>query len=150
MDLEPLTVPTATVKVTGSHFRKGICLRMGPAVGSRGRGGKRAKRVGSCVTVPRLMAWRPIPRFLRPRRLSIWCYHTRACENGSHRRSRPVELAHRVQGDPRAPSEGSRSDSPYVGTTGALLAYRVPVEFLDQLRTIEHLFPEWNGVHHSN
>jgi hypothetical protein len=26
----------------------------------------------------------------------------------------------------------------------------VPVEFLDQLRTIEYLFPEWNGVHHSN
>ena len=38
----------------------------------------------------------------------------------------------------------------HVWTTGELLAYRVPVEFLDQLRTIEHLFPEWNGVHHSN
>ena len=25
-----------------------------------------------------------------------------------------------------------------------------PLQFLDQLRTIEHLFPEWNGVHHSN
>src|SRR5438874_2637622 len=32
-------------------------------------------------------------------------------------------------------------------TTGELLAYRVPGEFLDQLRTIEYLFPEWNGVH---
>jgi hypothetical protein len=29
-----------------------------------------------------------------------------------------------------------------VWTTGELLAYRVPVEFLDQLRTIEHLFPK--------
>src|ERR1700675_810515 len=38
----------------------------------------------------------------------------------------------------------------HVWTTGELLAYRVPVEFLDQLRTIEHLFPEWNVVHHSN
>jgi len=38
----------------------------------------------------------------------------------------------------------------HIWTTGELLAYRVPVEFLDQLRTIEHLFPEWNGVHHSN
>jgi hypothetical protein len=38
----------------------------------------------------------------------------------------------------------------HVWTTEELLAYRVPVEFLDQLRTIEHLFPEWNGVHHSN
>ena len=38
----------------------------------------------------------------------------------------------------------------HVWTTEALLAYRVPVEFLDQLRTIEQLFPEWNGVHHSN
>ncbi len=38
----------------------------------------------------------------------------------------------------------------HVWTTDELLAYRVPVEFLDQLRTIEHLFPEWNGVHHSN
>jgi len=38
----------------------------------------------------------------------------------------------------------------HIWTTGELLAYRVPVEFLDQLRTIEHLFPEWNGVHHSS
>ena len=38
----------------------------------------------------------------------------------------------------------------HVWTTSELLAYRVPVEFLDQLRTIEPLFPEWNGVHHSN
>ena len=38
----------------------------------------------------------------------------------------------------------------HVWTTGELLAYRVPVEFLDQLHTIEHLFPEWNVVHHSN
>jgi IS1 family transposase len=38
----------------------------------------------------------------------------------------------------------------HVWTTGELLAYRVPVEFLDQLRTIEHLFPAWSGVHHSN
>ena len=38
----------------------------------------------------------------------------------------------------------------HVWTTDALLAYRVPVECLDQLRTIEYLFPEWNGVHHSN
>jgi len=38
----------------------------------------------------------------------------------------------------------------HVWTTEELLAYRVPVEFLDQLRTIEHLFPEWKGVHHSN
>jgi len=34
----------------------------------------------------------------------------------------------------------------HVWTTEELLAYRVPVEFLDQLRTIEHLFPAWNGV----
>ena len=38
----------------------------------------------------------------------------------------------------------------HIWTTEELLAYRVPVEFLDQLRTIEHLFLEWNGVHHSN
>jgi IS1 family transposase len=38
----------------------------------------------------------------------------------------------------------------HVWTTDELLAYRVPVEFLDQLRTIEYLFPEWNGAHHSN
>ena len=38
----------------------------------------------------------------------------------------------------------------HVWTTEELLAYRVPVAFLDQLRTIEHLFPAWNGVHHSN
>jgi IS1 family transposase len=38
----------------------------------------------------------------------------------------------------------------HVWTTNELLAYRGPVEFLDQLHTIEHLFPEWNGVHHSN
>ena len=38
----------------------------------------------------------------------------------------------------------------HIWTTGELLAYRVPVAFLDQLRTIEHLFPEWNVVHHSS
>ena len=38
----------------------------------------------------------------------------------------------------------------HVWTTEELLAYRVPVEFLDQLRTIEHLFPEWKVVRHSN
>jgi hypothetical protein len=38
----------------------------------------------------------------------------------------------------------------HVWTTEEFLAYRVPVEFLDQLRTIEHLFPEWKGVHHSH
>jgi hypothetical protein len=32
----------------------------------------------------------------------------------------------------------------HVWTTGELLAYRVPVEFLDQLHTIGHLFPECN------
>jgi hypothetical protein len=26
----------------------------------------------------------------------------------------------------------------------------VPGEFLDQLRTVEHLLPEWKVVHHSN
>jgi len=30
----------------------------------------------------------------------------------------------------------------HVWTPDALLAYRVPVQFLNQLRTIEHLFPE--------
>ena len=52
----------------------------------------------------------------------------------------------------------TRSDEPtpfagltdHVWTTEELLAYRVPVEFLDQLRTIEHLFPGWDRVHHSN
>jgi hypothetical protein len=38
----------------------------------------------------------------------------------------------------------------HVWTTEELLAYRVPVEFLDHLRTIEHLFPAWQVVHHSN
>src|SRR5262249_40842926 len=38
----------------------------------------------------------------------------------------------------------------HVWTTHELLAYRVPVEFLDQLHTIEHLFPQWEIVHHSN
>ena len=38
----------------------------------------------------------------------------------------------------------------HVWTTEEVLAYRVRVEFLNQLRTIEHLFPEWNGVHHSS
>jgi hypothetical protein len=34
----------------------------------------------------------------------------------------------------------------HVWTTGELLAYRVPVEFLDQLRTIEHLFPKMKFI----
>jgi hypothetical protein len=38
----------------------------------------------------------------------------------------------------------------HVWTTDELLAYRVPVEFLDPLRTIEHLFPQWHVGHHSN
>ena len=38
----------------------------------------------------------------------------------------------------------------HVWTTSELLAYRVPAEFLDQLPTIEHLFPQWDVVHHSN
>jgi hypothetical protein len=38
----------------------------------------------------------------------------------------------------------------HVWTTRELLAYRVPVEFRDQLYTVEHLFPEWQIVHHSN
>lgn len=38
----------------------------------------------------------------------------------------------------------------HVWTTSELLAYRVPAEFLDQLPTIEHLFPKWDMVHHSN
>ena len=38
----------------------------------------------------------------------------------------------------------------HVWTTEESLASRVPVEFLDQLPTIEHLFPEWKEVHHSN
>ena len=38
----------------------------------------------------------------------------------------------------------------HVWMTEALLAYRVPGGFLDQLRTIEYLFPGWDGVHHSN
>ena len=38
----------------------------------------------------------------------------------------------------------------HVWTTEELLAYRVPAEFLDQLRTIEHLLPAWKVVHHSN
>jgi hypothetical protein len=38
----------------------------------------------------------------------------------------------------------------HVWTTEELLAYRVPVEFLDQLHTMEHLFPEWIEEHHSN
>jgi hypothetical protein len=38
----------------------------------------------------------------------------------------------------------------HIWTTEELLAYRVTVEFLDQLRTIEHLFPAWKVVHHSN
>jgi hypothetical protein len=31
-----------------------------------------------------------------------------------------------------------------------LLSYRVPATFLDQLPTIERLFPAWDMVHHSN
>jgi len=38
----------------------------------------------------------------------------------------------------------------HVWTAGELRAYRMPVEFFDQLHTIEPLFPEWNVVHHSN
>src|SRR5262249_3139128 len=38
----------------------------------------------------------------------------------------------------------------HVWTTEELLAYRVPVKFLDPLRTIEHLFPAWQVVHHSD
>ncbi len=38
----------------------------------------------------------------------------------------------------------------HVWTTHELLAYRVPVAFLDQLPTIEHLFPEWDRAHHSS
>jgi len=40
--------------------------------------------------------------------------------------------------------------SDHVWMTRELLAYRVLGEFLDQLHTIGHLFPEWNGVHHSS
>jgi IS1 family transposase/transposase-like protein len=38
----------------------------------------------------------------------------------------------------------------HVWTTRELLGYRVPATFLDQLSTIEHLFPAWDLVHHSN
>jgi IS1 family transposase/transposase-like protein len=38
----------------------------------------------------------------------------------------------------------------HVWTTSELLGYRVPAAFIDQLPTIEHLFPAWNSVHHSN
>ena len=38
----------------------------------------------------------------------------------------------------------------HVWTTSELLAYRVPAEFLGQLSTIQHLFPDWDRVHHSS
>ena len=38
----------------------------------------------------------------------------------------------------------------HVWTTRELLGYRVPAAFLDQLSTVEHLFPTWDIVHHSN
>lgn len=38
----------------------------------------------------------------------------------------------------------------HVWTTEELLAYRVPVEFLDQLHTMEHRLPEWIEGPHSN
>lgn len=38
----------------------------------------------------------------------------------------------------------------HVWTTSESLACRVPAEFLDQLPTVEHLFPAWDRVHHSN
>jgi IS1 family transposase len=38
----------------------------------------------------------------------------------------------------------------HVWTTSELLACRVPAEFLDQLPTVEPLFPTWDMVHHSN
>jgi IS1 family transposase len=38
----------------------------------------------------------------------------------------------------------------HVWTTSELLGYRVPAAFIDQLPTIEHLFPVWDSVHHSN
>src|SRR6266508_3239878 len=44
---KPCTVLTVTVAGMGSPFRKGIWSRTGPAVGSRGRGVQRVKRVWS-------------------------------------------------------------------------------------------------------
>jgi len=44
--------------------------------------------------------------------------------------------------EPAELSAVRRDTTDHVWTTGELLAYRVPVEFLDQLRTIEHLFPK--------
>lgn len=38
----------------------------------------------------------------------------------------------------------------HVWTTTELLSFRVPVEFLDNLDTINHLFPDFNDVHHLN
>lgn len=38
----------------------------------------------------------------------------------------------------------------HVWTTHALLSYRVSAAFLDQLHTIEHLFPRWDEFHHGS
>jgi hypothetical protein len=38
----------------------------------------------------------------------------------------------------------------HVWTTQELLSYRVSAAFLDQLHTIEHLFPRWDEFHHGS
>ena len=38
----------------------------------------------------------------------------------------------------------------HVWTTHELLSYRVSAAFLDQLHTIEHLFPRWDEFHHGS
>ena len=38
----------------------------------------------------------------------------------------------------------------HVWTTYELLSYRVSAAFLDQLQTIEHLFPTEDGLHHGS
>jgi hypothetical protein len=38
----------------------------------------------------------------------------------------------------------------HVWTTHELLSYRVSAAFLDQLHTIEYLFPRWDEFHHGS
>ncbi len=91
--------------------------------------------------------------FEKPLWLS-WAYDQLVVPHQSLRARLPTPEPTRGAGSPRTwrpvtPAMAAGLTD-HIWTTGELLAYRVPGEFLDQLRTIEHLFPAWNGVHHSN
>ena len=77
--------------------------------------------------------------------ITIWCYRTRACESGYHAEVDPWNWLTASMATLR-PQRWQRA-SPICLDDGGVTRYWVPVESLDQLRTIEQLFPEWEVVH---